>query len=55
MPFCLLDSSTYDAESQRTDCATFPNIQSGRSLHKLKISPITGHGRKHQPCNAAKQ
>ncbi|KHG20454.1 hypothetical protein F383_02973 [Gossypium arboreum] len=23
-PFCLLDSSTSDAESQRTDCATFP-------------------------------
>ncbi|KHG04325.1 hypothetical protein F383_29568 [Gossypium arboreum] len=23
MLFCLLDSTTFDAESQRTDCATF--------------------------------
>ncbi|KHG26214.1 hypothetical protein F383_06442 [Gossypium arboreum] len=31
------------------------NVQSGRSLHKLKRSPIKGHGRKHQPRNAERR
>ncbi|KHG17794.1 hypothetical protein F383_22732 [Gossypium arboreum] len=31
------------------------NVQSSRSLHKLKRSPIKGHGRKRQSRNAKKR
>ncbi|KAG8482707.1 hypothetical protein CXB51_023951 [Gossypium anomalum] len=54
-PFCLLDSPISDAESQKPTVQPFQNVQSGRSLHKLKRSPIKGLGRKRQPRNAEKR
>ncbi|KHG29355.1 hypothetical protein F383_16036 [Gossypium arboreum] len=35
-PFCLLDSSTSDTESQRTDCATFQKRTKGSFLAQVE-------------------